>query len=225
MREHFEIEVANLRRRLALLAQNTENAVRLAMTAIENQDMEIAKAIIDNDDLIDKEEVVIEEECLKILALYQPVAGDLRYIVTILKIDNELERIADLAVNIAKNTKNFSEMPKSLAKRVEFTDSINLVLTMLKNSIDAFMCRDVALAESVIVMDETLDELHRTNRKMTQKLLQKHSRYALYYVDVLFVSRHLERIGDSCTNICEDVIYLEKGKIVRHNSNVEIGKA
>ena len=217
MREQLEKEVIRLKRMVSSLASAVETAVRQAVAAAAEPNSEMAAAVITRDDAIDRMEVTIEEECLKILALHQPVAGDLRYIITILKVNGELERIGDLAVNIARHTLGFAERRSGEPpEKIDFTEQVLLVRQMLKRALDALVSRNCLDANEVMRMDGEVDEINKQVIDRAMALIAKYPEHAASYVDAMFISRHLERIGDCTTNICEDVIYLELGKIVRH---------
>lgn len=218
MREQLEKEIVRLKRMVSSLAAAVETAVRQAVAAAAEPNSEMAAAVIARDDAIDRSEIMIEEECLKILALHQPVAGDLRYIISILKVNNELERIGDLAVNIARHTIDSAEHPRrEIADPIDFTAQTLLVRQMLKRALDAFVSRNCLDANEVMRMDSEVDEINRQVIERAMTLIKKYPEDAAYYVGAMFISRHLERIGDCTTNICEDVIYLELGRIVRHS--------
>ncbi len=216
MREHLEREISRLKRLVGSLAATVENAVAQAVKAADEINSELAAAVIERDNLIDHNEIVIEEECLKILALHQPVAGDLRYIITFLKVNGELERIGDLAVNIAKCALDLAERREEPPERIDFGVLTSEVRQMLKRALDALVSRNCLEANEALRMDEAVDEMNRENFRNITELIRKHPQFASYYVNALFISRHLERIGDCTTNICEDVVYLELGRIVRH---------
>lgn len=218
MREQLEKEISRLKRMVSSLAAAAETAVRQAVAAAAEPNSEMAAAVIARDDAIDRTEITIEEECLKILALHQPVAGDLRYIITILKVNNELERIGDLAVNIARHTLDSAEHTRrEPAEVIDFSEQMQLVRQMLKRALDALVTRNCLDANEVMRMDTEVDAINKQVIERAMALIAKHPEDVAYYVDAMFISRHLERIGDCTTNICEDVIYLELGRIVRHS--------
>jgi phosphate transport system protein len=177
----------------------------------------MARQVIEDDKEIDRQEIDIEEECLKILALHQPVAIDLRYIVAVLKINNDLERIGDLAQNISHNVTRIIEAPVNMRTRhSDLLPIYNNVREMLKNSLDAIVNLDADTAEKVLLAD---DEVDRLNREFMRKILdevKKNPEKAYVLHRYINISRHLERIADHATNIVEDVIYLIKGEIIRH---------
>lgn len=216
MKEHFTQEITQLKRHLAEQTSAAESALSRALRAISTLDVALAHEVAQNDYAIDCEEIRIEEECLKILALYQPVASDLRTIVTVLKINVEIERVADMAVNIAERTRSVAETGVPAEKRIDFSKMATAAARMLKDSLDAFAYRDPAAAASIIDRDDDVDELHRKNIDLIQKGVTENPEYAEYYLSCMTISKNLERVGDVATNICEDVIYLERGAIVRH---------
>ena len=216
MREHLEREISRLKRQVGSLAAAVENAGAQAVQAAGEGNSELAAAVIERDNLIDHNEIILEEECLKILALHQPVAGDLRYIITFLKVNGELERIGDLAVNIAKCAMELAALREEPPEGIDFRVLTTRVREMLKRALDALLTRNCLEANEALKMDEEVDRMNRENFETITGLIRKYPRFASSYVHTLFISRHLERIGDCTTNICEDVVYLELGKIVRH---------
>lgn len=218
MKEHFTQEISQLKRHLARQATEAEAALGKALQAIATFDAALAAQVAENDYAIDCEEIRIEEDCLKILALYQPVASDLRTIVTVLKINSEIERVADMAVNIAERTKSVAESGVPAEKRIDFTEMANVATAMLKDALDAFAYRDPDAARAVIRRDDEVDALHAANIKQIQADIANDPARAAYYLSCMTISKNLERIGDVATNICEDVIYLECGTIVRHGN-------
>lgn len=215
MKAHFDYEVENLNRLIAAQAIAVEMAVKKATQAVADKDAFLAEEVERDDDVIDAAEVRIEEECLKILALHQPVAGDLRYVITLLKVNTELERIGDLAVYIARRAVHIASL-SAAAPFPDYSDMIHSVLTNLKMALDAFLCHDTLLAARVISSDDTVDQYHFANKTQLAEMIKSHPAEADGLLDFLAISRSLERIADSCANIGEDVLYLEQGKIIRH---------
>jgi len=193
-----------------------EQSVQQSVRAVILRDNTLAQSVIEGDPKIDEFEVDLEEDCLKILALHQPVAVDLRFLVALLKINNDLERIGDLAVNIAKRTKElarFSEVPVPF----DLDEMLSLTLQMVKDSADSLIDRDTDKARQIGAQDDRVDELHKEAYRNIQEKLCQQPELTAYYISLLSVSRNLERIADHATNIGEDVIYLVEGKIVRHS--------
>ncbi len=213
---HLNRDLENLQRRVLSLASAVEQTVDRAMRALFDRDLELATALMESDTPIDMEENQIEEDCLKILALHQPVAVDLRRVASILKINNDLERMADLAVNIAERATELARGPEVPVPPL-FRQMTDLTNSMVRYSLDAFVKLDSALAKRICRMD---DEVDRYNREIIDQV-SAYMRQTPANVDLglhLFsAARHLERIADHATNIAEDVVYLVEGKIIRHH--------
>jgi len=218
MPKRLEVEIENLKSRILSLGAEVENRVRMSVQSLQERKTAIADEVIDGDIEIDEMEVDLEEECLKILALHQPLAGDLRFIIAVLKINNDLERIGDLAVNIAERAKVLIphvpfEFPFDFATMSEKTQE------MLRKSLDALVNTEADTAYWVCTEDEVVDEINREMYRILQQQVKKDPERISYLTHLLGVSRHLERIADHATNIAEDVIYLVQGEIVRHHAN------
>ena len=217
MAKHFFRELEKIKKRILSLGAMVEERVRMVIKALELRDADIAERIIKSDHEIDEMEVEIEEECLKILALYQPVAIDLRFLTAVIKINNDLERIADEAVNIA-------ERVQVIAKRQRLDIPFNHSLmagkseSMLKKSLDSFVNMDVDIALRVCTLDDEVDNMMNEAYDVVKHAIGKHPDRVSYLINLLLVSRHLERIADHATNIAEEVIYLVEGEIVRHGN-------
>jgi phosphate transport system protein len=214
---HFDRELERLKKKILALGAIVEERVRMAIKAMETRDRELAEKVIEADDEIDQIEVDVEEECLKILALYQPVAIDLRFIVAVIKINNDLERIGDIAVNIAERaaflaTQGKLDIPFDFAGMAEKTQS------MLKKSLDALVNMDSNLAWEVGAADDEVDAINREMYLQVQEGIRKNIDRMECLIHLLQASRHLERIADHATNIAEDVIYMINGEIVRHHA-------
>ena len=215
MKKHFEQELERLYKSITAQATLVETAVRNSILAFSERAEDLALFVIIGDDTLDANEVRIEEECLKVLALHQPVASDLRHIVTLLKVNRELERIGDLAVNISERALHFLKSEARI-DTLDFTEMFRLVSALLKNALDSFLFRDTALAEKVIEGDNEIDAAHRENIERIKNRLREGPDGMEPLLDLLTVSRNLERIADGCVNIGEDVIYQEQGRIIRH---------
>jgi phosphate transport system protein len=215
MPKHFHRELQKLKKRILSLGAMVEERVYMATKAIENNDSDLADKIIKSDYEIDEMEVDIEEECLKILALYQPVAVDLRFITAVIKINNDLERIADEAVNIARGVKYIAKGEK-LHFDFDFYLMAEKTEAMVKKSLDALVNLDVDLAFKVCLLDDEVDQFNGEAHRMVKNVIKDNPEYVEYFINLLLISRHLERIADHATNIAEEVIYLIEGEIVRH---------
>lgn len=217
MSKHLQTEIEKLKRKIIHLGTVVEDSVRKAVLSVNESNGELAKQIIDEDINIDHEEVEIEEECLKILALHQPVAIDLRFIIAVLKINDNLERIGDLAVNIAERAV-FLARSREVTCTFDFSDMANKVQAMLKQSLDALVNMDSDLAQVVCAADDEIDAANRQMYVQVQDAIRKGPEHLEALVHLLSTSRHLERIADMATNIAEDVIYMVKGEIIRHQT-------
>jgi phosphate transport system protein len=215
MSKHLERDLENLQRDLLALAASAEEAIHKAIRALQERETDLAQQVIAEDNQIDQEENHVEEECLKILALHQPVAVDLRRITAALKINTDLERMADLAEDIAERALHLSQLPPAPvpAGLQRMTD---LTTSMVRHSLDAFVNLDPRLARRVCRLD---DEVDRYNNEIIQELIEL-MRSSPDMVEpglsLFSATRHLERIADHATNIAEDVVYLVEGEIIRH---------
>jgi phosphate transport system protein len=214
---HLRKEIENLKKRILSLSTLVEESVRRAIRSVEERDISLAEGIIEDDLMIDRMEVAVEEECLKLLALYQPVAIDLRFIVAILKVNNDLERIGDLSVNIAEATL-FLGKEKKIAIPFDLPEMAEKTQLMLKKSLDALVNMDPDLARMVCDADDEVDEINREMYGKVKEAILNEPNNLNYLIQLLTISRHLERIADLATNIAEDVIYMVKGEIIRHRS-------
>ena len=212
---HLHKELEKLKKRILSLGAMVEERVRMAIKALELRDANLAEETINSDYEIDELEVEVEEECLKILALHQPVAVDLRFLIAVIKINNDLERVADEAVNIAQRV-------AILAKRerldVPFNHSLMAEKSafMLKKSLDALVNMDEDLALHVCTLDDEVDNMLNEAYDVVKHAIGEHPDRVGYLINLLLCSRHLERIADHATNIAEEVVYMIEGEIVRH---------
>ena len=215
MSGHLQREIDNLKKKLLALGAFVEEDVQKAVTAISERNASTAREVIESDPDIDKMEIDIEEDCLKVLALHQPVAIDLRFIVAVLKINNDLERIGDLAVNIAERAA-FLATQERVDIPFDFVGMASKAKTMLARSLDALINGDTELAHSVCAADDEVDQINREMYYQIQDGIRNSPEQMVCLLHLLSVSRHLERIADHATNIAEDVIYMIAGEIVRH---------
>jgi len=212
---HIEREIEKLKREILALGAVVEESLHNAVRALEERDPALARETIDGDPAIDQMEVDVEENCLKVLALHQPVARDLRLIIAILKINNDLERVGDLAVNIAERAL-FLATREKIEIPLDFVHMAGVAKQMLKKSLDALVGENAALAHEVCRMDDEVDAINREMYGVIQDTIRKRPERLESLIHLLSVSRHLERVGDSATNIAEDVIYMIEGVIIRH---------
>jgi phosphate transport system protein len=217
---HFHREIDELKKSILKLGTLVEDRLRQACAILETSDEAQIQSLITADWEIDDMEIRVEEECLKILALHQPVARDLRLIVMIIKINNELERIADIAVNIAKRiaTVNKCRTPDFIFV-VDYMPMATKVVEMLKASLDALVTEDAVLARKIFLMDDEVNRMRDAAYKTVIEEIGRHGDKAACLVNVYLIARHLERIGDRAINIAEEIIYLVEGEIVRSSED------
>ena len=211
----FMKEIEKLKKKILSLSAQVEESVVQAVTALNTRDVGLARQVIAGDADIDCQEVEVEEDALKVLALYQPVAMDLRFLTTVIKVNNDLERIGDLAANIAARAKKLSKAP-ALPMPPELQDAAIKARDMVRRSLTAFVNLDAELAASVCAADDEVDALCKSVANYVEEHGMKDPENLKYYLLMLKAARHVERVGDHATNIAEDVAYLVQGKIVRH---------
>ena len=187
------------------------------MRAMNERDIDLALKVIDDDTIIDEREVDIEEECLQVLALHQPVAVDLRFIVAALKINNDLERVGDLSVNIAERA-SFLARHRPPDAVFDFQPMAKCAQRMLRSSLDALVKGDVVQAWEVCIADDEVDDMNREMYINIQRAILDNPEDLEGLIHLLSISRHLERVADLASNVAEEVIYMVEGKIVRHKS-------
>ena len=217
MPKRLQKELEFIKKQILALGAVVEERIRMAIKAIETWDSGLAEDIIKKDYEIDEAEVEVEEECLKILALHQPVAVDLRFLIAVIKINSELERIGDEAVNIAHRVGNISKRRK-LDLSFDFSVMAEKAATMLRLSLDALVNLDLDLAFKVLTLDDEVDLMHREIYDRIKEVMSQNPDHVGYLINLYTMSRHLERVGDHSTNIAEEVIYLIEGEIIRHRA-------
>lgn len=217
MSKILQQDLDHLKKELMSISSMVENAIHQALLAVFDRRSELAHEVIQADEIIDKKEVHFEEECLKVLALHQPVAGDLRFIIAVLKVNNDLERMGDLAANIAERAVFLSAQPP-LAVTLDLPHMGERVHKMVRDSLDAITNLDKTLAWKVIAMDDEIDSANSKSFTILQDMIKKNPENTERAVQLLSVSRHLERIADLATNIAEDVVYMVEGNLIRHRT-------
>lgn len=215
MATHLLREMELLKKSILTLSAAVEESFRKSLAAVRRRDVELAQRVIDGDHEIDELEVEVEEECLKALALYQPVAHDLRFVVGVLKINDELERIGDQAVNIAQRSRQLARLT-SVAIPFDFERMGERAVWMLGQSLRALVEADVELARAVWAADAEVDAIHREAQTNIEHALSESSEQVAALLHLLTIARFVERIADQATNIAKDVIYMAEGEIVRH---------
>jgi phosphate transport system protein len=214
---HLISELDRLKTMTNKLSHMVSHDLEEAIEALLQRDRDLALQVIANDDVIDRLEIDIEEECLKALALYQPVAVDLRYVVAVLKLNSDLERIGDLAVNIAEVALILIGKDRGYQDPFDVRQMCTSVNQMVESVQQALIQSNTALAYEVLTMDLSVNELHRRNYLLVEEAINNNrDRDIGFYLYFISISRYLERIGDHAKNIAEDIIYTIEGKIVRH---------
>ena len=214
---HLKREIDKLKKMVLALGATVEDNVAKAVNALRTRDIALAERIIASDQDVDRKEVELEEECLKVLALHQPVAIDLRFVIAVLKINNDLERIGDLAVNIAERALVLSKLPP-IDIPFDFAGMTEKTQGMVKDSLDALVNMNTRLAWQVCAQDDDVDAINREMYFQVQEGIRAQPERMEALIHCLSTSRHLERIADHATNIAEDVIYMAAGEIVRHKA-------
>ncbi len=215
MERHFEVEFEKLKSRILKMCSLVDEQFTSAIQAVEEENLELAQQIIERDDKVDKYDVKIDKACQKLLALRQPVATDLRFIMSAMTINNNLERIGDLAVNIAENFLLLKKKPVFLDKS-NFAPMANIVKEMIRNSIDSFINNDPKLAQKVIEAEDTLDKYNADNHKILIQVMNENKNDIEAAVALLVICRQLERSGDHATNIAEDVYFIVEAQMIKH---------
>ncbi len=219
MSTHLIQATERLKKSVVALGTMVEESFDDAVDAVVRRDAAQAAAVVAKDKAIDRREVEIEEECLKMLALYQPVAIDLRFIVAVLKLNRDLERIGDLAVNVAERAVPLAgaQWPADV---FDFEGMAGEVRTMLRQSLDALVELDAKRARRVFAADQTVDAMHQALFEHVRDAAQADPAQIETLLHLLSISRHLERIADHAANIAKDVVYMVEGEIVRHRTKV-----
>ena len=213
---HLQRDLDALKKEVLQLGNLVESAINAAILALNNRETELADKVMQYEKEINDKEVHIEEECLKILALHQPVAVDLRFIVVVLKVNNDLERMGDFAKNIAKRAIFLATQPPIPIFQEFAVELPVMVRSMVRKSLDALVTLDVELARNVIKMDEKVDEINREMYAEVHRIIQQDASKAEVAMSLLSTSRYMERIADLSTNIAEDVMFMVEGRVFRH---------
>ena len=217
MERHFDEVLKELHKEILKMATMTQEAIHKSIEALKNRQKSEAQEVIDSDNKIDELELVIDEKCIDLIARYQPMAGDLRFIATGMRINAELERIADLAVDISQRVLELVDKP--LLKPLVDIPKLSVVAqNMVRDAIDAFVKKDIGLAKKVVLSDKEADSLRNlVQEELVNDYMAKDPSTAPRAMPLLLIARHLERICDHTTNIAEDVIYMVEGKVVKHH--------
>lgn len=214
---HFDEELADLKTKLLRMAAQTEDQIDQALTALVTRDSALAREVIERDHQINALDVEIDEESIRLLALHQPAARDLRLVTTAMKIATELERISDLSENVSERVIELNEEPQ-LKPYIDIPMMGNMARTMVKHSIDAFVRDDAQLARKVLADDDYVDDLMEQLFRELLSFMLEDTRTISRAIRLSFIAKYLERMADHATNIAELVVYLVEGKIIRHTT-------
>jgi len=213
---HLQRDLDKLKKEMLKLGNMVEVSINNAILALNNREKTYVHEVFANEELINEMEVKVEEDCLKILALHQPVAVDLRFIVVVLKVNNDLERMGDIAKNIAKRARELMEVDPIPELNKVIQGLPELIRTMVRNSLDALVKLDDQLAREIIDMDDKVDDINKKMYVAIKKAVRENPELSDVAINLLSTSRYMERIGDLSTNIAEDVIFMVEGKVIRH---------
>lgn len=217
MLRHLDEELKELHKDILKMAVFAQEAIFKSIESLKNRDKKLAQDVIDTDNTIDELELAIDEKCIDLIARYQPMAGDLRYITTGMKINTELERIADMALDIAQKSLGLIDKPL-LKPLIDIPKLSQVAQNMVRNAIDAFVKRDAQLARQVVLADSEADKLRNlVQDELINEYLARDAKTADRAVALIIIARYLERICDQATNIAEDVIYMVEAKVVKHH--------
>jgi len=212
---HFDKELSNLNESLLKMGLSVEESIFKCVEALEKRDGNIAKSLIENDSNIDKMELEIDEKCLKLIALYQPMAVDLRFITTGIMIATDLERMGDLSVDIAQRVIDLADkpLPKPL---VDLPKMADVIKTMIRKSLEAFVKHNTSIAKEIIVLEDQADDYRDLITDELVQLMVKNSEAIPQALLLILIVRHLERIADHAANIAEDVVYMVDAEVIKH---------
>ncbi len=215
MERHFEQQIEKLKRRILKMSSLVDEQVELAYKALDEENEELAKLVVERDSKVDKYDIKIDKICQKIMALSQPVAMDLRLIMSALTINTNLERIGDIATNIAENVLILKKKPAYM-NRTKISDMENISKEMLKNALDSFIRNDPKLAENVINSDNIIDDYNKENHQILKSIMKENTENIDSAVALLVISRQIERLCDHATNIAEDVFFIVEAELIKH---------
>jgi phosphate transport system protein len=222
---HFHEQLATLRQRLLAMGEQAESLVELAVEALLEGDADKAAAVIDGDRALDETELEVEGLAIQLLALQQPMARDLRFLVAAIKVSSDLERVGDHAVNIAESVRRLAEAPIVVMRAPELPEMARCARRMLGDSLDAFTRGDGALGRSVCGADDQVDALYGATSRLLLSHMTADPRHIPPALELLLVSRNLERVADLATNIAEDAVFVAEGKQIRHGAELESRRA
>jgi phosphate transport system protein len=221
MQRHFDKDIAELTELLLRFGAMVEDSISHSIRALLERDTELAEQVIRRDDEIDRMELEIDAATLQLIAKMQPAAVDLRFVATIMKVTPDLERIGDLAVDVCERVLELNREPQ-LKPLIEIPRMAKISQEMVRQALDAFVRRDAALAREVIARDDEVDALTEESFRGLLTYMLEDSKNISRAIRLTFVGKYFERIADSATNICEMVVYLVEGKVIKHADSTEV---
>lgn len=216
MERHFDEELKTLKERILYMGSLIESMIHYAIKSLVERNSNLLKEVFKHEDEVNKLHIEIDDICLKLLALRQPIAVDLRFITAAMKINSDLERMGDQAINISQNTEDLLKQPQ-LKPLIDLPRMADIVKKMVKDSLDAFVKKEPELAKSVLTRDDEVDNLKDQIFRELLTYMMADPNNIERSLDLILISRNLERIGDHATNIAEDVIFMALGKDIRHH--------
>ena len=218
MERHFEQELKALKEQLLLMGGRSENIVHKSIESLRRRDVTIAREVLEDDKAIDRMEIDVEERCVSLLALQQPLATDLRFITAALKISNDLERVGDHAVNIAGSTLRLADQPL-LKPLVDIPRMAELATGMLHEALDSFVRHDAESARRLVLRDDEVDELNRQVFRELLSFMVGDPATITRAMELVLVARNLERVADLATNVAEEVVFIAEARIIKHHAD------
>lgn len=215
MTKHFEKDLVRLNKKITDLGSVVVSSATQATIMLQSFDLAVADEILAAEESVNEMEVEIENECLKLLALHQPVAADLRFLIVVLKVNNDLERMGDQVVNIAERVRVLKDLPRVVSD-LDLVRMGEISARMVRHAITALTNRDLGTAREVLEMDDELDALHARSFDILQDAMLKNAEMITPAVSYMTISSNLERLGDLATNIAEEIIFMEEGEVIRH---------
>lgn len=216
---HFDMEMTELKKKLVDMASSVQQMIKISIDVVVKRNKELSKDVFSIEREVNLDEIVIDDTCLKLIALNQPVGSDLRFITSAMRINSDLERMGDEAVNICETGVELLEYPE-LKPLIDIPKMVVIVTEMVKESIESFNLSDTELAQKVLEKDDAVDELKRIILKdLIEYMIETNDRSTVIRaMNLVSIAKRLERLGDHATNICEDVIFMVNGKDIRHNN-------
>lgn len=216
--EQFDVELETLQKRVLMLGEVVCQQVLRAMDGLANNDIELIEDVIKTDKAINREEVALDEQCIEMIARHAPTANDLRLIMSVMQMGTDLERVGDEAKKIAKAARLIVESESAFVPKVELHYVAEMAVGMLRSALDAFVRQDPTASAQILRQDKEVDAIFKGIMRQLATYMMEDPRLITRSLDVLFIAKSIERVGDHATNVAEHVVYMVKGRDVRHDS-------